>query len=282
MKAKEIWVIVPFSRPQYLENLKSNFLRQKFYNKKLIIVENGKGIGTCKRFGFKPDILLTSKPHQSDAKNKGIEALQDINAEFWTTFDDDDWYGPDYLQELYENSDKADIIGKSSIFNKTTEGKLRLFSGLENASTFDLHGPTISGWTKSTIFFLNTGRWGEDMQFLYRLNDKGATFWSTSKYNFIYQRFKSHDHAWTVTDYQLSQCWYKFQSKNNPSVIEYDVDKETMYNIVSQKIPLPDGNVIKYDPWMNEHSPSYVLAQRESNGFNEWVDKQVKKMEKII
>ena len=30
MKPKNIWLVVPFSRPQYLENVKDNIKRQKY------------------------------------------------------------------------------------------------------------------------------------------------------------------------------------------------------------------------------------------------------------
>jgi GT2 family glycosyltransferase len=38
-------VIVPFSRPQNIVNVLNNFHRQTYYNKKLIIVENGEATG---------------------------------------------------------------------------------------------------------------------------------------------------------------------------------------------------------------------------------------------
>ena len=88
-----IYAIVPFSRPDMLENVKNNFVRQKFLDKKLIIVENGPAIGACKKYNFQPDILLTSDAHQSHAKNTAINELNKRGGGFWTTLDDDDWYG---------------------------------------------------------------------------------------------------------------------------------------------------------------------------------------------
>ena len=116
---EDIYVIVPFSKPEFLENVKRNFVQQKHYNKKLIVVENGKGIGTCKKHGFEPDVLLTSDAHQSWARNEAINWVKAHGGGLCANFDDDDYYGPEYLSELHQNRGKANIIGKYDFYIKT-------------------------------------------------------------------------------------------------------------------------------------------------------------------
>ena len=41
-----VWVVVPFSRPENFEHVLANFRRQKFPFKKLVLVFNGRALGT--------------------------------------------------------------------------------------------------------------------------------------------------------------------------------------------------------------------------------------------
>ncbi len=67
---KRLNVIVPLSRPLMIDNVRDNFERQRYQNKRLVIVQNGPGLCACQRAGFQPDVLIDiSKAHQSTAKN---------------------------------------------------------------------------------------------------------------------------------------------------------------------------------------------------------------------
>jgi hypothetical protein len=273
MKAKEVWVIVPFSRPDWLENVKSNFLRQDFLNKKLVIIENGPAIGYCKKNNFKPDLLLTSDiAHQANAKNIGLNALIEKKVDFWTTFDDDDYYCSNYLSELVENSDKAEMIGKSTIFVKTKDDKFRLLKGEESSFTRNIHGPTISAWVKDTMLFPNTGQWGEDMAQITMMQEAGAKIWATSRYNFIFQRHENHNHTWHTTDDQLSQCWYKLQYGVDTSVIEYDVSISDSRKIAAKELSLPEGTLVPYREFTKEDTPCYTYLKEKYGDMDDWIN----------
>src|SRR5690606_4134641 len=95
------WILVPFARPERLENVQANFQRQSHEGKKLCIVENGPAIGACKVAGFEPDLLLTSDvAHPSAARNVGLDALADFGEDTHVCcMDDDDFYGSFYQAE---------------------------------------------------------------------------------------------------------------------------------------------------------------------------------------
>lgn len=201
-------VIVPFSRPKFLQNILDNFKRQTYQDKRLVIVENGAAIGSVQGSG---PVVLTSGPHQSLAKNEGLEWVRKNGGGWWTTFDDDDYYGPQYLQELSENLDKADVIGKNDRFVKT-EGNQLLFvsSGQENSFTRGLQGPTITARSEETVEFKEircqiTGvPLPEERVFLGDMLDAGAKIYCTSRYNFAQCR-NGKDHVWKINSHQISQ-----------------------------------------------------------------------------
>ena len=76
----------------------SNFSRQAYPNKRLLIVENG---DACHAYsGDDADCVLVSEAHQSSARNAGIAWLKRNRPDaYWVSMDDDDYYGEGYLSE---------------------------------------------------------------------------------------------------------------------------------------------------------------------------------------
>lgn len=255
MKARKVNVVVPLSRPAMLHNVLSNFLRQRYYNKRLILVENGPAVGVCAREGVCPDLLLRSESHQSFAKNAALEELRKTGG-FWTTFDDDDYYGPGYLEELVECSDKATIVGKLSHFMLTTEDTLRLYlSPQESQLVSFVHGPTISAWAEDSIDFRNTGRWGEDNDWIHRMVLEGALVYATSHFNFVFQR-GTHQHTWIISDAQITQTWFKAFG-DALEVREYSV---CSYEHVDGLAPEPAYSLVECMPYDAERdNPAYAM-----------------------
>ena len=194
-----IYSVVPFSRPEFFDNMVSCFMHQDCMDRKLIVVENGDAIGTCKKRGFVPNALLTSDKHQSAAKNEGIEWIRKHGGGLWTTWDDDDYYGPKYLSEIVENADKAEVIGKSDIYVRTIAGTLRSFENLGSDSLVSgVHGSTISARAEDCPLFKDTGTFGEDWQFILDYKNMGARCWATSKNNYFLRRHTNN--TWPIGD----------------------------------------------------------------------------------
>ena len=244
MKAKEVWVIVPFSRPQHLKNVLDNFSRQDFHNKRLIIVENGDAVGACKTHGIEPDLLITSDNHQAAAKNAGIQAIKDQGGGFWATYDDDDYYGPHYLSEMVESSDKGDVIGKGDLFVRLANGHLFSFQGIacEEYSNF-VHGPTICSWAENHATFPNTGQIGEDCAMVRKMIEEGGSVWATSQRNFVFQRYPSADHhTWKISDNTLIESLMCGMGLD-PSVKDYG--ENVSYDFVNGLIAEPEHELVR-------------------------------------
>jgi glycosyltransferase involved in cell wall biosynthesis len=232
VKDPTIWCIVPFSRPKYIHRIFESFKAQTYFNKKLVIVENGKGIGTCKAHNLQPDLLLSSGPHQSWAKNEGILKLRALGYgnDFWSTWDDDDYYGPKFLEELAANVHKADVIGKAKSFIKLTDGRLYLIAKPPENSLVTsaiIHGPTITAKVGESLLFEHLP-FAEDLKFVDQMREQGATFYVTSRYNWCYMRNENAEHTWQIGDDE-------FRFANSGSFIDYGPFDKDVVNGTIQK-----------------------------------------------
>ena len=204
---KRLNVIVPLSRPNMLDNVLNNFDRQQYKNKSLVIVQNGPGLCACQRRGIQPNVLIDiSEAHQSLAKNVALEYLREHGESYFATFDDDDYYGPNYLGQIADGFNRGfEIVGKSSIFLRFADERMFF---LEQAGELrevrSINGPTISGViTKDTPLFRPL-MWGEDNDWLEMQLQLGARIWSTSKFGFCWMRYgEEHRHTYQATDKSL-------------------------------------------------------------------------------
>ena len=239
MQANSIYVIVPFSRPNMLENVINNFTQQKFINKKLIIVENGSAVNYCKLQSFSPDILLVSGNHQSIAKNLALEEIRKRGGGYCTIFDDDDYYGPEYLNEIVENSSKAEMVGKTDCFIRLSDGNLNLCLGnLENTYTNGLNGQTISCWAEDAVEYDTSAVWCEDNIFIQEMMDKGGRAYSVSRWHFAIQRAEMNQHTWKATDDQVINMM--FLSRNFDVEIRCYFKRDWSYNFINNLCEEPD------------------------------------------
>jgi glycosyltransferase involved in cell wall biosynthesis len=253
-----IWCVVPFSRPQNLELVRRQFISQSYQNKKLVIVENGSAIGSCKRAGFEPDLLLTSRTHQSYAKNEALLALKEKHGDdYWTTTDDDDYYGPGYLEELAQSLGKGEVIGKSRSFIRLSDGRLYLIDKWAENELGDsiVHGPTITARIKDSLLF-QVEDWGEDLDWAEEMKRLGARVYSTSRYNWCY--FRSSDgegHAWCVSDNEI-------RFANSGAMVDYGPFNADIVNGVTH----PSGEVVYCNEFDIEGSAMYLKIMKETGG----------------
>jgi len=273
-----IYAIVPFSKPQFIENVKKNFTQQKYSDKKLIIVENGDGLGTCKKHGFEPDVLLTSDSHQSWARNEAIQWVKNHGGGICANFDDDDYYGPSYLSELNDNKDKANIIGKYDFFIKTLKGFLRLFEGVcSNSPTELMHGATIALRAEEALEYKDTGKWGEDWDLLERMRAQGATMWATSKNNFMVKRYPKS--TWNITDWQMVQTIsFGLGNQRHKLIIK---DFGTCPNeemIADGKTEEPEfTEIIPDSNYKLGDSPAYTILMKNAPSFDDFIAQHINK-----
>lgn len=183
-----IWVVVPFSRPENKTNVLDNFVRQRYAKKGLVIVENGDGIGT---FAHGGDVthLMISPTHQSHAKNRAIEFLQEkYPDDYWVCMDDDDYYGREYLQEHADFAERGVIRGKRNAwmeFDSTLVYFGHHWEPDTDAQSF-VGGTMGSYLTDAQEFPLVTV--GEEAGFCQAARDAGLKVKTTTQSNFCYNR----------------------------------------------------------------------------------------------
>ncbi|MCE7794849.1 glycosyltransferase [Salipaludibacillus sp. CUR1] len=195
----EVTAITCTMRENKLNNILSNFLRQKWKGKELIIIINSDRIDLNdwrEKTKDYPDIRVCQVPEDEtlgSCLNKGVElARQSIISKM----DDDDYYSPFYLTEMIRaiNRTGADIAGKRSVYTYFCENDLLGIHRpyYENQFVKSVRGATLTFKKKvhDKIPFYHTNR-GEDGDFLWRSARQGFRIYSTSKYNYTCIRQES-------------------------------------------------------------------------------------------
>ena len=105
----------------------AEFRAQTYQNKGLVLVENGNALGACAAAGVVPTLLLQSEPHQSAAKNIGLAALVHEPDDWFVTWDDDDYHGPEFLAKFASATECGCVLGQASFFMRLSDGRLMRF-----------------------------------------------------------------------------------------------------------------------------------------------------------
>jgi hypothetical protein len=195
-----VWVIVPFSRPERLEQVLANFSRQKFPFKKLVLVANGAARRIAEHAQLVTGwsiMMLTSDAHQSIAKNTALHEIRKRGGGFTVVMDDDDYYGPQYLTEACGYANTYDVIGKSRHF-MSVDGNLWLCGReLRGHQVGWLTGGTIACWAESAPEYPQLSS-GEDAAFCALAESRGMRIFGTDLYHYLYRRESKQDHAWRI------------------------------------------------------------------------------------
>ncbi len=212
-----ITVITPTIREENLNNIINNFERQNYDSKELIVVLNynnpdiRKWESILSNYNNISVLMLNPKNTLGKCLNYGIsKSIFDFIAKF----DDDDYYGPNYLGEsIFQlNNNNADIVGKSCIYVYLKDGmSLRLLNkNKENSFENRVSGSTLFFKKEiiNKIKFQNINL-SEDKLFCKDAIDSGYRIYSTSRQNYIYIRSEHHNHSWKIHNDYL----YKISSK---------------------------------------------------------------------
>lgn len=260
----KIWVIVPFSRPENLPRILQNFSRQHFQGKKLILIGNGRAAHQTlqvlqasaeARLNLDSVVWGRSSEHQSHAKNEALAFIKRHGGGFFTTMDDDDWYGPGYLDELAGYAKTYDALGKQWHFVSLGEGLSdptpqllfcnRLHVDQDNAW---LTGGTISGWAETALPFPVTP--GEDLGWCEKMKAQGAKIRGLSAYHYLYRRsYAGAAHTWSATRKAFVKSIQGYGPWEFPLTAEGEIDlaivigdkQPTEYRVLGQPrfIPAP-------------------------------------------
>ncbi|MFD2612371.1 glycosyltransferase [Paenibacillus gansuensis] len=205
-------------RPEFMRNIFRNYERQRDVEKELILVINNNDIN-MRRWRRKAKYYPNVRVYHVDEKynlgkclNFGIRKAKH---RLIAKFDDDDYYGPDFLKESVRALDrgKARIIGKHSGFVYFEKEKaLMLFRGGKEREYVSgkLMGGTLvfrkSVWEH--VKFSEKRVRGSDASFLRHCKLAGYKLYSVSRYNYVcVRRADTGSHTQkTATEKYMKRC----------------------------------------------------------------------------
>jgi glycosyltransferase involved in cell wall biosynthesis len=207
-------IITCTKRPNYLQNILNNYLRQDFNPKELIIIINNNSINLGlwrKQTSEYPHVRVL---HRDEKIGQGAcinYAANLASYDYVAKFDDDDYYSPTYLSNsvtALENSG-AGLVGKASWFLYFENSRtLALFApGNENSFVEKVTGATmlIRKNIIKQIGFRNLDA-GEDVEFCRDCTRKNIRIFSTDRFNFVgIRRLNINSHTWQDSEARILQ-----------------------------------------------------------------------------
>lgn len=196
------------------KNIIDNFNRQNHQKKELIIVLNNNNLKIDKWRNnlCKYDNLKINQLDQKVTLGECINfAIDKSKYPIIAKFDDDDYYGPDYLLDSIRSLEYtgADIVGKSNTFVYFEKEKLL---ATKNINTDNKYVSRVEG---STLIFrkdiLNNMNFkpknlGEDVDFCRDAMKNGYRIYSSNIHHYLYIRNSNNNHSWNVSDDYLIKC----------------------------------------------------------------------------
>lgn len=195
-------VVVPFSRPKNRDMVLRNFGQQTYPNKRLIIVENGPGVGT-----FNPQMVtvLRANSGPSEAKNVAIEYLRRTGERFMSVFDDDDIYLPGYLAEQVPHLARHPLVGKNQHFVIQRNG-FYLLNPYSHSGLYDWCSGGVQTFDVMHAGYYPNQKTGEDVAFCHDMIKRGFGLYVSSPFNYVYER-RNADHTFTEDVVKRAHDW---------------------------------------------------------------------------
>lgn len=224
-----ISVITPTCKIECIDNLIRNYSLQKFKNKELIVVINNDNIpvdliNKYRRYVHGIKVFVVSQQESLGAcLNFAVEKCK---YSYIAKFDDDDYYGPSYLDEVAMafNNQQCDVVGKIEIFYYFIDQKklIKQTRNMENSFVHRVAGATLSFRKEiyEQIKFKDINR-SEDTNFISECKKHNLKIYSTSRNNYMAIRYDELSrHSWVVTSQQLINSKSSYQLVGEQMLID--------------------------------------------------------------
>lgn len=254
-----IWMISGLHDIRWLNNIIANYNRQTYPYRKLIIVENGKGIGATKNVQLpKGTVVLTSDTGPAQPMNAGLEYLKKNKKynDWFCKCDSDDYYGPQYLLQIKNNIKPGiDYLGRKSLYIKTTDDQLWYAESQD--SDYIFHGPTLAARVGKSLLFPLVQGWGEDGEWCKQMYAKGRKCITLPAEGFCYQRWNNVTHTWPCTDLELRTLWQ----------VEFIDLGKVNFDIINGTIKRPNGNILNVPELDSSNFMPFRILREQSLSF---------------
>ncbi len=205
-------IITATNRPQSLDNILNNYLGQCYEKKELIIIINNNKVNLVewkKMIGFHDDIKIFKLDEKYTLGECLNYAVRNSKYNYISKFDDDDYYGPNYLIDVINafTFTDASIVGKYSVFAYMEDSKelLLRFPGNEYRYMDYVAGSTLT--FKKEIFdyiqFTHRNK-SEDTLFINDCINQGYKIYSSDRFNHIITRRNDlSTHTWKISNVEF-------------------------------------------------------------------------------
>ncbi len=224
-KKPGVTIVTSTIRENQIDNVFKNFKNQNYSKKELIIIlnKNDMNIDTWKNKAKQYDNVRVYRLDENNSLGTCLNfAVDKAGYDYIAKFDDDDYYGPNYLIDImnafkYTN---ADIVGKLSYFAYVENNNTLViqFPNKEYQFTDIVTGATIVCSKKvfNKIKFPTNIKVGTDTEFLKSCVKQGLKIYSADRFNYVMNRRSSKDkHTWKVEDKIFLQSSEKITETEN-------------------------------------------------------------------
>ena len=211
-----VTVITSTNRPGSFENIISNYSRQSYLNKELVIILNNDKMD-LQQWEDKASLWDNVRVYQlaetktlGECLNYGVSRAR---FDYVTKFDDDNYYAGEFIGDLMDAFSYADaeIVGKYSYYAYLADRKILAvrFPGYEHRYVDFLSGSAMI--VKKTVFdkvsFTNKSL-GEDTDFLKECVKAGIKLYSADRFNYVcFRQPLTAKHSWNINDDEyLRKC----------------------------------------------------------------------------
>ena len=201
-------VICCTNKKNNLNNILNNFISQIYDKKELIVIlnYNNPDIDNWKdKISSYENIQVHALDSKYSLGNCLNYAVFQSKYPIIAKFDDDDYYGPNYLKDMIKPFyfTNAKIIGKITTYVYFAKEKILAIRNInrDNIYTSRVEGPTLV--FKKEVFEkvqFQDKTLGEDIAFCNDCINSGFTIFSTNKDNFVYIRNDENTHTWKINN----------------------------------------------------------------------------------
>lgn len=210
-------IIVCTHVPYYMDNIFSNYQRQVYENKELILILNNNNLNRQeweRRASGYANVKVYSLDENITVGSCMNFAISQAKYDFIANFDHDDYYGPEYLLDYLEAAKVTDagLFGKKTHFVYIEEEHLMalMHPGFENCYVDYVDGRTV--FARKGIFekvqYIDNDI--SDCQLSWDCKSKGIKIFSVNRFHFAYIRKNSvNKHTWKIEndDLLMQFCW---------------------------------------------------------------------------
>ncbi|MDF3003379.1 MAG: family 2 glycosyl transferase [Bacillota bacterium] len=213
--SKGVSVITCTNKPIFMNNIFKNYQNQAWSIKELIIILNKDNMELKKwqsKLKGAPNIFIYQLPEQLSLGDCLNFAVDKTKYDYIATFDDDDYYGPQYISQMMSGFEKtgADIIGKKThftYFEKDRALYLRFPNQENKYVNWVCGGKKIVKRKVYDRVRFHPISIGEDVQFCKDSWKQGFKIHSTDRYNFVYvRRANPLYHTWNASKALMKSC----------------------------------------------------------------------------